>query len=70
MPKCTLQWLRLLADKDDDKEKILDAFVHNEPIFSMLVGVRFQFEEKQLGDRINIRKRQKHLLIESSIKGF
>ena len=57
----------IFAECGDDKEKILDAFVHNEQIFSMLVGVRFQSEEKQLGDRIDIRKRQKHRLVEDSI---
>ncbi|MBQ9486661.1 MAG: NHLP bacteriocin export ABC transporter permease/ATPase subunit, partial [Selenomonadaceae bacterium] len=57
----------VFAECGNDKTKILDAFTHHEQIFSMLVGVRFQSNEKQLGDRINIRKRQKRRLVEDSI---
>lgn len=57
----------VFAECGDDKSEILNTFIHNEQIFSMFVGVRFQSNEKQLGDRIDIRKRQKRRLIEDSI---
>ena len=62
-------WLdkNIFKDCGDDKEKILDIFLHNEQTFSMLVGVRFRADEKQLGERIDIRKRQKRRLVEDSI---
>ena len=62
-------WLdkNIFDDCGDDKEKILETFLHNEQTFSMLVGIRFRADEKQLGDRIDIRKRQKRRLVEDSI---
>jgi len=51
----------------EDKSKILETFWHDEKLFSMLVGIRFRSEEKQLDTRIEIRKKQKTSLVEHSI---
>ena len=75
-----LPWLRLLADKGDDtlikwREKnflddaqdLLEAFSENEGIFSMLLGVRFEAEDKRLALRTETRGRHKKNLINAAI---
>ena len=75
-----LPWLRLLADKGDDTlikwreknflddaEDLLEAFSENEGIFSMLLGVRFEAEDKRLALRTETRSRHKKNLINAAI---
>ena len=54
----------------DDKEKIFKTFLRNEQIFLMLVGIQFQSEDKKLGSRIEIRKKQNQRLVEESISSL
>lgn len=78
-----LPWLRLLADRGDDmlipwltksvltnctsKELLIDTFIENEQIFSMLLGARFQSEEKKLANRLETQQRYKHQLLDEAI---
>ena len=75
-----LQWVRLLADKGDDTilkwtdKNFLDdvtdlyaAFLENEEIFSMLLGVRFVAEDKIFSRRVEVRTRNQQRLINDSI---
>lgn len=81
-----LPWLRLLADRGDDvlihwlrgtvlnsctdKQSLLDNFLENEQIFSMLLGTKFQAEEKKLSNRLEIQQQYKRQLIDESIENL
>lgn len=75
-----LPWLRLLADKGDDTlitwlngsvlegaDDLTEAFRENEEIFSMLLGVRFQAEDKRFAQRVEVRSRNQRRLLDNSI---
>ncbi len=75
-----LPWLRLLADKGDDvlipwingtvldgDDDLIDAFRDNASIFSMLLGVRFQAEDKRFSQRVEVRSRNQRRLLNNSI---
>lgn len=77
-----LDWVRHLADLGDDMlipwvkgtvlkdvsdEALPAAFIENQEIFSMLVGARFQSEDKQWQQRVSLRERQKKRLIDEGI---
>lgn len=75
-----LPWLRLLADKGDDTlipwldgtvldgaDDLTEAFRKNEEIFSMLLGVRFQAEDKRFAQRVEVRSRNQRRLLDNSI---
>ena len=75
-----LPWLRLLADKGDDvlgtwldgtvlesADDLTEAFRENEEIFSMLLGVRFQAEDKSFSQRVEVRSRNQWRLLDNSI---
>ena len=75
-----LPWLRLLADKGDDTlimwrdgtvlegaDDLIDAFRENETILSMLLGVRFQAEDKQFSRRVEVRARNQQRILDNSI---
>ncbi len=75
-----LPWLRLLADKGDDvlgtwldgsvledADDLTEAFRENEEIFSMLLGVRFQAEDKRFSQRVEVRSRNQRRLLDNSI---
>lgn len=75
-----LPWLRLLADKGDDvlgtwidgtvlegTDDLTEAFRTNEEIFSMLLGVRFQAEDKRFSQRVEVRSRNQRRLLDNSI---
>lgn len=75
-----LPWLRLLADKGDDilitwldgtvldgAENLTETFRDNAAIFSMLLGVRFQAEDKRFTQRVTVRNRNQRRLLDNSI---
>ena len=75
-----LPWLRLLADKGDDilitwlngtvldgDDDLIETFRDNASIFSMLLGVRFQAEDKRFSRRVEVRARNQRRLLDSSI---
>ena len=75
-----LPWLQLLIDKGDDTlitwqdgsvlegaEDLIEAFRDNEAIFSMLLGVRFQSEDKIFSRRVEVRARNQRRLLDNSI---
>ncbi len=75
-----LPWLRLIADKGDDvlipwingtvldgDDDLIDAFRDNESIFSMLLDVRFQAEDKRFSQRVEVRSRNQRRLLNNSI---
>ena len=75
-----LPWLRLLADKGDDvlttwidgsvlegEDDLIAAFHTNEEIFSMLLGVRFQAEDKRFSQRVEVRSRNQRRILDNSI---
>lgn len=81
-----LPWLRLLVDRGDDvlihwlngtvlnscinKKDLLENFLENEQIFSMLLGTKFQVEEKKLSNRLEIQQQYKQQLIEEAIENL
>ena len=81
-----LPWLRLLADRGDDmlilwlkgtlfnkaqtKEQIIAIFEENEQIFSMLLGTKFQAEDKKASNRLEIQKRYKNQLLDDAISNL
>ena len=81
-----LDWLEILADKGDDtlinwREKnlfddcadlssLLEKFQENEGIFSMLLGVRFQSEDKKFSQRVEVRERNQRRLVDSAISNL
>ena len=73
-------WLRLLADKGDDvlitwldgtvlegAEDLIATFRENEEIFSMLLGIRFQSEDKRFSQRVEVRTRNQRRIMDNSI---
>ncbi len=76
-------WLKLLADRGDDVllrwqqgnvlsdqttlAELLKDFVENEQIFAMLLGARFQSEDKKLSRRMELRDRNKKKVIDASL---
>ena len=48
-------------------EDLQKAFINDEKIFAMLLGVRFRSEDKKLSMRMKVRDKQKKRLIEESI---
>ena len=78
-----LSWLALLADKGDDtlikwREKnflddaqdLTEAFGENERIFSMLLGVRFQAEDKKFSRRVQVRSRNQMRMVDDAISNL
>ena len=81
-----LSWLEILADKGDDtliswrEEKLLDdcenlpslieKFQYNEGIFSMLLGVRFQSEDRKFSQRVEIREKNQRRLVDNAISNL
>ena len=75
-----LPWLRLIADKGDDvlipwingtvldgDDDLIETFRDNASIFSMLLGVRFQAEDKRFSQRVEVRSRNQRRLLNNSI---
>ncbi len=78
-----LSWVSLLADKGDDTlikwreenflddaEDLLEAFSENEGIFSMLLGVRFQAEDKKFSRRVEVRARNQRRIVDDAISSL
>ena len=78
-----LSWLSLLADKGDDTlikwreenflddaEDLLEAFSEHEGIFSMLLGVRFQAEDKKFSRRVEVRARNQRRIVDDAISSL
>lgn len=78
-----LNWLEILAAKGDDtlitwREKdffsecenlqsLTEKFRENEGIFSMLLGVRFQSEDKKFSQRVDVRERNQRRIVDDAI---
>ncbi len=75
-----LPWLRLLADMGDDilitwlngtvldgDDDLIETFRDNASIFSMLLGVRFQAEDKRFSQRVEVRSRNQRRMLNNSI---
>ena len=78
-----LPWLRLMADKGDDvlqrrvdqsvladceeHEELMSEFEDNESMFSMLLGMRFQAEDKKSEARSVVRERHQKFLLDEAI---
>ena len=81
-----LSWLELLADKGDDtlikwrEKKVFDGdedlqnlmkkFQDNEGIFSMLLGVRFQSEDKKFSQRVEVRAKNQRRMVDNAISNL
>ena len=81
-----LSWLELLADKGDDTltawrdgtvfngcedfPSLLERFGVHEGIFSMLLGVRFQSEDKKFSRRVEVRARNQRRLVDNAISNL
>lgn len=81
-----LPWLKVLADRGDDmvipwrrgnvlsehddSAMLIKDFIANEQIFSMLLGVRFQSEDKKLSQRIKLRDQQQQRIVDASINNL
>ena len=77
-----LPWLRLLADKGDDilitwlsrcalsQNNLIETFRYNQEILSMLLGARFNAEDKRFICRLKVRSRNQRRLLENSIAGL
>lgn len=81
-----LSWLEILADKGDesllawreenflsdcaDLQSLFEKFRDNEGIFSMLLGVRFQSEDKKFSQRVEVRARNQRRLVDNAISNL
>ena len=80
-----LSWLRIMADKGDDvlqqwlqpdflqdleNEDLREMFEENEGVFSMLLGIRFQAEDKKFSKRLEVRNNHQKTLINSAISSL
>ena len=81
-----LSWLELLADKGDDTliawrerkvfdggedlQTLLEKFQAAEGIFSMLLGVRFQAEDKKFSQRVEVRARNQRRIVDDAISNL
>ncbi len=78
-----LPWLSLLADKGDDMlskwreknflddaENLSEVFAENEGIFSMLLGVRFESEDKKFSRRAEVRQRNQRRIVDDAISNL
>ena len=64
-----IPWINgnVLRGSEDDSESLLDDFTENEQIFAMLLGMRFDAEDKRLAMRLDTRSRHKKNLIDAAI---
>ncbi len=78
-----LPWVKFLADSGDDMliqwrdgslfsqsdtlDELRAEFAEHEQLFSMMLGVRFQSEDKRLSQRLKVRARNKRKLIDNSV---
>ena len=60
----------VLRDRDTDMASLSEAFAENESIFSMLLGVRFQSQDKRLGQRLEKRAKGQRRLVDETIAGL
>ena len=78
-----LSWLALLADMGDDTlikwrdenflddaENLLAAFSENAGIFSMLLDVRFESEDKKFSRRVAVRARNQKRIVDDAISNL
>ena len=57
----------VLAEKENDLESLLEEFEENQSVFAMLLGIRFQAEDKKLSKRLEVRSRHQKNLIDLAI---
>ena len=64
-----IHWVngQVLRGSEDDLEDLIDDFTENEQIFAMLLGMRFEAEDKRLALRMETRSRHKRNLINAAI---
>ena len=64
-----IPWIngQVLRGSEDDLEALIDDFTENEQIFAMLLGMRFEAEDKRLALRTETRNRHKKSLINAAI---
>ena len=64
-----ITWINgnILRGSEDDSEALIDDFTENEQIFAMLLGMRFNAEDKKLALRTETRNRHKKNLINAAI---
>ncbi len=64
-----IPWIngQVLRGSENDLETLLDDFTENEQIFAMLLGMRFDAEDKRLEMRLETRSRHKKNLINAAI---
>ena len=78
-----LPWLSLLADKGDDTlikwreknflddaENLSEVFAENEGIFSMLLDVRFESEDRKFSRRAEVRQRNQRRIVDDAISNL
>ena len=65
-------WLNpeFLNEYEDDAEELQYAFEDNESMFSMLLGIRFQAEDKKFSKRLEVRSNHQKYLIDSAINSL
>ena len=57
----------VLAGQEQDRESLLEDFADNEGIFAMLLGVRFNAQDKRLSHQMEKRAKQKMRLVDETI---
>ena len=64
-----MNWVngQVLRGSEDDLDALVDDFTENEQIFAMLLGMRFEAEDKRLSLRMETRSRHKKNLINAAI---
>lgn len=60
----------VLAGHEQDREALLADFVDNEGIFAMLLGVRFNAQDKRLSKQMESRAKQKTRLVDETISNL
>ncbi len=65
-------WLNpnFLNEYENDAEELQYAFEDNESMFSMLLGIRFQAEDKKFSKRLEVRSNHQKYLIDSAINSL
>ncbi len=65
-------WLNpnFLNEYENDAEELQYAFEDNESMFSMLLGIRFQAEDKKFSKRLKVRSNHQKYLIDSAINSL
>ena len=65
-----MTWLdgSVLSDASTDKDALLEAFVHNETIFSMLLGMHFNSKDKKFARQVESSEKQKRRIVDETVR--